>query len=140
MSGFRYYGQFYKGQRSGQGIAHFPNGNVVKGEWYSSKINGQATLYNKDRDKICEGIFKDDYLVKGTYWHKSGTRYIGEFIKTKRHGEGQLITSDGTVLNYKYNRGVLLRGAKKYKNSLYEGELNRNFQAHGHGVKTYFSG
>lgn len=47
---------------------------------------------------------------------------------------------DGSALNFTYNRGVLLSGVKKYKNGFYEGELNKNSKAHGHGVKTYFSG
>lgn len=73
------------GNRHGQGIYYYLDGNVYKGTWAEDQIQGQGAQEGKY-------FYQGDWL-KGK-WHGKGaltvnnTQYDGQFINGKPHGEG----------------------------------------------------
>jgi radial spoke head protein 1 len=77
--------------------------------------------------KICNSIFKLRF--------KSGARYIGEYVKNKKHGQGVFIYPDGSKYEGQWvddlRNGV---GSYYYVNGdRYEGEWREHLR-HGHGT------
>lgn len=95
------------GERHGNGKARLPNGDTYEGHYEFGKRNGQVrtgdlgswySLLNivlvrvglrTDRNHII-GVFQ------GVYKFKNGARYIGEYVKNKKHGQGTFIYPDGS--------------------------------------------
>ncbi|KAB0398081.1 hypothetical protein E2I00_019729, partial [Balaenoptera physalus] len=114
------------GERHGHGKARLPNGDTYEGKYEHGKRHGQVRIgdlsgwFTQFNTLLAIIKFRIDmnYIInvfQGTYKFKSGARYIGEYVKNKKHGQGTFIYPDG---------------------SRYEGEWADDLR-HGHGVYYY---
>lgn len=95
------------GERHGHGKARLPNGDTYEGHYEFGKRNGQVrtgglgswfSLLNivlvhaglRTPKNCVIGVFQ------GIYKFKNGARYIGEYVKNKKHGQGTFIYPDGS--------------------------------------------
>lgn len=114
------------GERHGRGKARLPNGDTYEGNYESGKRHGQVR--KGDRGKWFPqlnivlvyvgprtGVHCIIDVFQGTYKFKNGARYVGDYVKNKKHGQGTFVYPDG---------------------SRYEGEWADD-QRHGHGVYYY---
>ena len=92
-----YIGEAYAGKRQGKGIYLWPNGDFHSGTWDSDRQSGQGIFYSADTCLV--GTF-----YNGTFDTGFGTKDIGEdqyyggFQQGGRHGQGALVTANGSVL------------------------------------------
>ncbi|TKC46019.1 hypothetical protein EI555_012561, partial [Monodon monoceros] len=116
------------GERHGHGKARLPNGDTYEGKYEHGKRHGQVRIsglsgwFTQFNTLLAMIKFRIDmnYIInvfQGTYKFKSGARYIGEYVKNKKHGRGTFIYPDG---------------------SRYEGEWADDLR-HGHGVYCYIN-
>lgn len=119
------------GERHGHGKARLPNGDTYEGNYEFGKRHGQVR--NGDRGswfplvnvilvhvglRVSVNCIVD--VLQGTYKFKNGARYIGDYVKNKKHGQGTFIYPDGSryegntdpfvlvlVLAYLYRRFLL---------------------------------
>uniref|UniRef100_G3R8P9 Radial spoke head 1 homolog n=1 Tax=Gorilla gorilla gorilla TaxID=9595 RepID=G3R8P9_GORGO len=116
------------GERHGRGRARLPNGDTYEGSYEFGKRHGQVrtvdltgwfSLFNT---LLANATFNNDMndiinVFQGIYKFKNGARYIGEYVRNKKHGQGTFIYPDG---------------------SRYEGEWANDLR-HGHGVYYYIN-
>ncbi|XP_072229033.1 radial spoke head 10 homolog B [Leuresthes tenuis] len=57
----QYKGDFFQGQRHGEGTFHYASGSVYKGEWKNNKKHGQGKFTFQD-GRVFEGEFVDDQM------------------------------------------------------------------------------
>lgn len=115
-----YDGTWKQWTRDGYGECVYPNGRKYTGEWKADQRHGKGRIVWPD-GRTFEGIFSDDYPVKGKHtwpdgemydgtWKKwtrdgygecvypDGRKYTGEWKEDKRSGKGVLVKKNGTVL------------------------------------------
>lgn len=59
-----YVGNYENDKRSGEGTYFWSNGDKYVGEWENDKRNGYGKFYNKSKELIASGIWKEDELVE----------------------------------------------------------------------------
>ncbi len=59
-----YVGNYENDKRSGEGTYFWSNGDKYVGEWENDKRNGYGKFYNKAKELIASGIWKEDELVE----------------------------------------------------------------------------
>jgi hypothetical protein len=113
-SSIPYVGNYLRGQRSGFGVARFPNGSVYEGEWDMSNRTGLGTLriFDKDCMNRVKEMYTGEWLNnlqhgRGTYYCADGSIYTGEWAYGKKEGEGV----------YEYANGHKTMGI--FKNNLF---------------------
>jgi hypothetical protein len=75
-AGYKYIGEFFEGEESGEGSLELPDGGCYSGAWLKGMFHG-----------------------KGVYIYPSEgeCRYEGEFYEQLRHGQGKMYFPDGIV-------------------------------------------
>ncbi len=123
--GSAFTGKWVDDKRSGNGVLVWADGSKFEGNWSDDKKNGQGTMYWQDKtysgnwvdDKRegqgnatynsthntfanCrfQGTWENNSWKQGTLYYADGSKYVGAFSDTKRHGKGILYGSTGTVL------------------------------------------
>jgi hypothetical protein len=96
--GDKYVGNFINGQKSGQGVQYFENGDIIQGAW-NDGMPVQGTFYFKSGDKYI-GKFNafghsNGY---GTYTWTDGRKYVGNWSMNKKSGQGILYSSKGSII------------------------------------------
>ena len=134
--GTTYTGQFYEGEKEGNGIETTPDGEIYEGQFSGGVRSGQGRLVMKTGD-VLQGVF-----VKGMVQGKAklvlfetGNTIEGEFRDNRPHGVCEEIDQAGKVV-YKgdYSEGVRSgHGSIKFEDGgLYEGEFKEGV-FHGKG-------
>ena len=59
-----YVGNYENDKRSGEGTYFWSNGDKYVGEWENDKRNGYGKFYNKSKELLASGIWKEDELVE----------------------------------------------------------------------------
>ena len=129
-AGDRYEGYMKNGDRHGEGVYRWRNGNIYRGEW----VNGDRTgfgIYDVD-NWVYEGSFiKGKASGKGKIEYKtgSGISYDGDWVDDMREGFGVWITKNGyETENRTFKKGETYKGF--YKKG----------QRHGIGITTFPDG
>lgn len=94
-----YKGEFMEGVRDGEGGLYFSNHKCV---FIGTFVNHKPTrgVYYERNGNTYEGGIKDDlFQGKGVYTFSSGFKYVGNFDKGKRNGDGILYYPDGSILH-----------------------------------------
>lgn len=110
-----------------KGTYTFANGDVYKGEWEGSTINGTGTYTYVNGDKY-EGPWKGGRPNgNGTYTWEDGSKYEGGFhwmygnsvhgSGGGKHGKGTLTCVDGTKHEQEWKEGKLISGGSCDENS-----------------------
>ncbi len=90
-------GDYENGKKDGYGISTIGSGiSKYKGYWQNDEKNGNGKEIFSNGN-MYEGEYKDDAFLKGTYTFKSGHKYIGEFLDSKRNGFGKYYLEDGSL-------------------------------------------
>lgn len=95
------------GERHGYGKARLPNGDTYEGSYEHGKRHGQVRMgasrgWSPPFSTLFVSVkFQDDMnpiicVFQGIYKFKNGARYIGEYVKNKKHGQGTFIYPDGS--------------------------------------------
>ncbi|TNV80995.1 hypothetical protein FGO68_gene2590 [Halteria grandinella] len=102
---------------------------------------GIQVIANCYREEIFEGWLIDDKAIKGRRirkcW-KTGVvkMYTGDYFNDKRHGQGDIVTSEGAMMKGTFKHGLVDGYAFQYskeKQEAYEGEF-ANGMRHGVGI------
>ena len=114
------------------------------GEYYEAEFKNNTPVGEikfSSGDKYVGG-FKDNgwYHGKGTYYHKSGSIFTGEFKNGKRHGAGTNNLFDGRKIIGEWKDGELLKGEMIFPNgAIYKGEFKEGLP-NGSGTYTHKDG
>lgn len=113
-----YVGEFKFGDRTGQGIYKFFNGDVLEGGWRNNLAHG-----------------------KGKYLWNDGSSYVGDFQDGEMHGQGSRIYLNGDKFVGTYKNGQRVYGTITFfdDGSFYEGEF-KDEKKHGQGRYVWSSG
>lgn len=107
-----YTGSMVSGQRHGEGVFAWNNGDRYEGNFVNNKMSGRGVLYSKNRKFRYEGYFSnDDFNGQGVYYHDDGWRHEGVFKNGQPHGEGTHYNAKG-----KAKKGIWENG--EYKSSV----------------------
>jgi len=91
--------------KNGDGTLTFKDGSKYVGEFKNFERNGKGTVFDSKgsiaqrgtwiNDQFIGGCFSGDCIAgNGVYQFSNGSKYIGEFKNSVRHGIGQYISSD----------------------------------------------
>jgi len=85
------------GDRHGNGVMKWDNGDVYEGEFKNDLIDGQCTYIWANGD-MYEGECKNDKLDgQGTYWWPDGSVYRGGYKQGLKNGKGIIRWPDGEI-------------------------------------------
>jgi antitoxin component YwqK of YwqJK toxin-antitoxin module len=141
--GYWLHGKLCESYYSGNGITHWPNGNIhYEGEWSYCLFNGLGILYDEGGKMIYKGEFRmgkkhnkgisytDGKIIFDGIWTddkensittlyfddmQQTVKYIGHIVNGKYHIKGKLYRKDGTL---EYD-GEFDKGVKDGKGVLY---------------------
>jgi hypothetical protein len=89
-SGIVYEGEWSNDKKSGFGKQSWDSGTVYEGEWSNDKKNGQGII-----------------TYKNSSGYNNGDQYNGSWKDDVKNGNGVLTKSKGSILNEKWENGVL---------------------------------
>ncbi|KAL3659557.1 hypothetical protein V7S43_015544 [Phytophthora oleae] len=106
-----YQGGVLRGRFQGQGCLRSPDGKLWGGEWVNGQLHGRGervylplefdTLMTKD-------MLASNISLAGARIKLYGmVRYVGEFVKNVRHGEGELLYTNGYRLRGQFVNGFV---------------------------------
>ena len=115
-----YEGDFCNGKMSGLGKYLFPKGVYYEGNFKDNCFWGKGAILTNQKQKIIEGDFVKNRIIKGFRLYKNKEEYTGHFCDCcgRKAGKGKLKRPDGTF---------------------YEGEWQNGY-ANGYGIETYDGG
>ncbi|MEJ1288067.1 hypothetical protein NN561_019096 [Cricetulus griseus] len=124
------------GERHGRGKARLPNGDTYEGHYEFGKRNGQVrtgdlgSWFSLLNIVLVHAGLRTAMnctidVFQGVYKFKNGARYIGEYVKNKKHGQGDWADDQ------RHGHGVYYY----VNNDTYTGEW---FSHQRHGQGTYF--
>ena len=78
--GYNYKGELLDGNRHGEGIYYYVNGDIYEGNWKNNKKDGEGTLVYQNDSRTYVGQFKNDLFNGwGTLHIIGGEKYEGEW-------------------------------------------------------------
>ena len=83
------------GQRHGNGMCTYNNGDKYIGEWHEDYKHGNGIYIFADGEKYVGEYKYDKKDGHGEYTFASGEKYIGEWKDNKYHGQGEFAFADG---------------------------------------------
>ena len=137
---------YHFGYYHGAGKLTYSDGSIYKGDFYRSKRHGIGSFVSSDESYTFSGVFRMDAKEgegieiqrdKGTGKEE---KYEGQFHNNKRHGQGKLSMTDGSLLEGTFRSGLPMPGKWQitYPNkSKYSGEANGDLEPHGSGTMVY---
>lgn len=119
-----YKGQWVMGKKHGRGTFWDKEKNVYVGEWRNDRRYGQGSQFFKVADWVEDkhseawlmehtenytgGFQNDVFFGEGTYRWADGTKYVGGWVASKRHGDGYLDYGNGVRSFRKYKFDVVV--------------------------------
>jgi len=129
----------YDNQRHGEGKLTTPK-YVRIGTWRYDKFTGWGRESRRNGEYV-EGRFVNGLVNgKGIFLNNRGDKYIGDFVDSRRHGKGQLISANIKYIGEFNNNKMDGKGKIKFKEGHeYEGQFFNN-QINGYGVFKWKNG
>jgi len=127
-----YSGSFYLGLKQGYGTKTWPDSSRTVGEWWDDRCDDCAVLF-PDTEKYQKG--------GGVFILPDGSRYEGQWLYARSHGQGAMTWPDGSVYSgnweddYYHGQGTMTYA----DGDKYVGEWDEGYM-HGHGTITYANG
>jgi len=165
-NGEKYVGQYRDDKRKGQGTYTYPDGKKYVGQWVDGNYDGFGTFYNADGSIRQQGIWRDDVFIQaqaapapivpevvsgypactgsnwdrcyGEFTYNDGTRYQGQWLNSKRNGQGTYYFANGDKYIGQWVSGIM-EGQASYiwrDGSKYIGQY-KNDKRNGYG--TYYN-
>lgn len=99
-SGLVFVAEFRNGKPNGQGTVLFPNGDKYVGELKDGTQHGKGefTWSTPDGKFNYVGYWRDGDMHGSGTWTTPRSKYVGQFLKGKRHGHGTEYRADGSVV------------------------------------------
>mmetsp|Transcript_7049 Transcript_7049/g.11603 ORF Transcript_7049/g.11603 Transcript_7049/m.11603 type:complete len:248 (+) Transcript_7049:34-777(+) len=129
-----------KGKRHGKGIQHLSNGDRFEGTFAKDQYHKGTYFYSKGG--YYTGSFKDTKPsgIGEEVYNDGETKYVGNFSKGNRHGQGKLVYKSGSEYDGNWKDGRKHgKGTHKTAMGVYIGDFFEG-KKHGQGVMTYKSG
>ncbi len=132
---------------NGNHIVSYKDGSKYEGQWKNGQRNGEGVIFYNNGEKEYEGHWKDDQRhgegVEYFYMEKI-KKYEGGWKEGKKHGNGVLYNSKGMKRyegqwkdGYRHGSGALY--FDKVEKKRYEGEWEKGFPC-GQGIQYYKNG
>ncbi len=140
-NGDRYEGDYFQGERHGNGTCWFINGDRYEGEYQCGKPHGKGTFYYRIGERY-EGDFRQGKRHgKGKFYYLSGNRYEGDFQNNKANGQGICYLTNGDSYVGSSQDGLAHgKGVFYYANgNRYVGDYEHG-RRHGRGTFYYVNG
>ena len=90
-----YLGNVLKGEREGEGIMLFNNGESFIGHWKNDAQEDKGIFYYKNGDKYDGEWINGKREGKGIYYYHNGDRYEGDWKNDKKDGRGIIYLHNG---------------------------------------------
>ena len=90
-----YLGNVLKGEREGEGIMLFNNGESFIGHWKNDVQEGKGIFYYKNGDKYDGEWINGKREGKGIFYYHNGDRYEGDWKNDKKDGKGIIYLHNG---------------------------------------------
>jgi len=116
-----YIGEYVNGKRHGKGYSFFRSGKIMEREYFNNELERETKMKyrynvrtltdgsNGKRGKY-EGAMKSSKPHGlGTIMYKDGSVYVGWFSRGQKHGNGNLIESNGEVISQEWSDGTQIR-------------------------------
>jgi antitoxin component YwqK of YwqJK toxin-antitoxin module len=159
----KYDGKFTCDALWGKGTFYYLDGSKAIGSFVDSKLEGEASRYDKNGALLFSGLFKNGFPVWGREYYPGGgisfegsyhvgkkagegrefyengsPKFYGEFKHGQRSGRGNQYNRDGSILKGLWERGQLIEGQEydSSNNICYEGSYNHE---HREGMGTEYT-
>jgi hypothetical protein len=129
------------GERHGEGVLTWSNGDVYIGQFFRGQRHGQGTLTFADGGEYV-GEWSDNLMDgRGTRWYENGSVYLGQYQRGHRHGKGQCHFANEDYYEGEWHQDEIEGYGRYYYNHghVYE-EWFVKGQRHGMGKYQYGSG
>ena len=98
---YSYVGGLNRYKRSGFGVTiYHKSGVIYRGIYRDDELNGKGIITTMDGKYIYKGVFKENMLDFGYFYHKNGNIYIGRFEVINDEKEGYFGELEGISLDY----------------------------------------
>ena len=137
-----YEGEFVKGEFSGEGTRHWPDGSYFIGNWMTSKRHGKGLYKYRNGDEYDGDWVYDSRDGTGRYTFADGGCYDGSIVNDTPQGHGERRWPDGSTYVGEWrtgNRHGMGRYVAAGGKEEYEGEW-LNDKRHGNGFSRYTDG
>ena len=116
-----YLGNVLKGEREGEGIMLFNNGESFIGHWKNDVQEDKGIFYYKNGDKYDGEWINGKREGKGIFYYHNGDRYEGDWKNDKKDGKGIIYLHNGDRA-----MGDFYNGCKRGKFVIFKknGEIN----------------
>lgn len=114
-----YIGEYVNGKRHGKGYSFFRSGKIMEREYFNNNLEREEkmkyrynvrTITDAGKRGKYEGAMKASKPHGlGTITYKDGTIYVGWFSRGQKHGNGNLIETNGQVVSQEWSDGSLIR-------------------------------
>ena len=91
-----YTGDFVQSEKTGRGVYLSESGNSYDGEFLNGQFHGKG-VYKTTTNRVIDGFFQHNELVRGKMILEDGSIYEGEFKNWKMHGAGKMTYPNGTI-------------------------------------------
>ncbi len=118
QNGSKYFGEWKKGRKEGNGTMEFVEGDRYVGKWKNDNFHGSGIYYYLREDNRKGEIFRGNYINgikngQGVYEYPNGNKYVGEFRDGKKHGKGTLYLNDGRLYKGIFKKDNFISGEVK---------------------------
>lgn len=100
-----------RGEKHGEGVMTWSNGDVFKGSFVNDKRRGHGTITfngsNQDGGEYVGEWLDDKMHGSGTRRYRNGDMYAGTFVAGKRQGEGRFYFANGDLYCGKWNNNQM---------------------------------
>ena len=116
-----YLGNVLKGEREGEGIMLFNNGESFIGHWKNDVQEDKGIFYYKNGDKYDGEWINGKREGKGIFYYHNGDRYEGDWKNDRKDGKGIIYLHNGDRA-----MGDFYNGCKRGKFVIFKknGEIN----------------
>lgn len=139
--GRQYTGQWQHNERHGVGTMTWPSGDRYEGQWSHHRYHGHGSYTFTDGRCYVGDMFNDYFHGSGTLTTSNGW-YKGEFMHSKRHGQGTRVQIDShgcmeTLFCGQWEDDMFVHGhhVRCDKGASYVGDMRHKI-FHGQGVLT----
>ena len=134
--GSEYQGELsVSGDREGQGIIEFKNGDVYFGSWKNDLFHGKGSYIFRSQERYYGDLVEGNREGEGEFFYANGNKYTGSWRNNEKNGRGFLYFSNGNVYEGHWKDGLYSDKGKEtfFHGDLYEGDF-RHGKKSGKGI------
>jgi hypothetical protein len=123
-NGDLYVGQYKNNKRNGMGTYRYKNGTFYTGEWVDNKRTGKGRIVYPDGGRYYGDWINNAKSGSGTFTYANGDQYVGAWRSDKKDGQGKYkFRKDSSSYEGQWKDGQFVKGVWQLNNNVvYEGE------------------